>query len=133
MPETPDLTAWSAALTGLYARVAGIGALRNAQAWRRMIEEVAASPALQLLCGLLELVVGALVYLANPWTPSDLLACAMKAMGGVLMVEALAIAGFCDLYTQFWLRSLNLMHRGWPLFTMALGLALTLAGMLRFV
>jgi len=132
MPEPLDLTAWSAALLGLYVTAAGIGALRNASAWRTMIEEIAASPALQLLCGLLELLVGALVYLANPWVPADLLACLMKATGGLMMVEALAIAGFCDIYTQFWLRTLNHMHRGWAWFTMVLGLALAVTGMLRF-
>jgi hypothetical protein len=34
--------------------------------WREMIGEVERSPTLQFLCGMLELVVGALVHLANP-------------------------------------------------------------------
>ena len=96
------------------------------------MRHTAASPALQLLCGLLELLVGALVYLANPWVPADLLSCVLKAAGGLMMVEALAIAGFCDIYTQFWLRTLNHMHRGWALFTIVLGIAIAVAGMLRF-
>ena len=132
MPEHLDLTAWSATLTGLYVLFAGIGALRNPVAWRRMIEEVASSPALQLLCGLLELLVGALVWLANPWVPSDVLACVLKAAGALMMAEALMIAGFCDIYTQFWLRTMNHMHRGWSLFTVVVGLALAVAGMIRF-
>ncbi len=132
MAVTIDLTAWSATLTGIYILFAGIGALRNPRSWRSMIEEIAASPALQLLAGLLELLVGALVYLANPWVPADLMACVLKAAGGLMMVEALMIAGFCDIYTQFWLRTLNHMHRGWALFMIAAGVVLIAAGQLRF-
>ena len=49
----------------------------------------------------------------------------------VMMVEALAILGFVDIYTQFWLRSLTFMHRGWALSTMAFGLVLAVVGALR--
>jgi len=132
MQVTLDLTAWSATLLGVYVLFAGIGALRNPAAWRGMIEEVASSPALQLLCGLLELLVGALVYLANPWLPSDLLSTLLKAAGGLMMLEALMIAGFCDIYTQFWLRTLNHMHRGWSILIIVVGIALVVAGQLRF-
>jgi len=127
-----ELTGWSALLLGLYTLFAGIGALRNPAAWRSMIEEVNRSPALQLLCGLLELLVGALVYLANPWVPADTLSCLLKGMGGIMMLEALVLVGFCDIYAQFWLKNLTHMYRGWALFTVALGLALTVAGGFRF-
>lgn len=126
-----DPTAWSALVLGLTALFAGIGALRKPGAWRTMIEEVERSPALQFLCGMMELVIGTVVYLANPWLPSDLATCVLKVMGGAMMVEALMILGFVDIYTQFWLRSLTHMHRGWALSTMALGLALTVVGSLR--
>jgi uncharacterized protein YjeT (DUF2065 family) len=127
-----DYTGWSAVLLGLYTLFAGIGALRNPRAWQTMIEEVNRSPALQLLCGLLELLVGALVYLANPWVPADLLSCVMKAMGGVMMLEALVLVAFCDIYSQFWVKNLTHMYRGWAMLTVALGLALTVAGGFRF-
>ncbi|HOB13306.1 MAG TPA: hypothetical protein PK680_00815 [Novosphingobium sp.] len=126
-----DPTAWTAMLLGLTALFAGIGALRKPGAWRTMLEEVENSPALQFLCGLMELVIGAVVYLANPWVPSDLISCVMKAMGGLMMVEALAILGFVDIYSQFWLRSLTHMHRGWAMSTVVLGLVLTVLGALR--
>ena len=48
------------------------------------------------------------------------------------MIEALAILGFVDIYTQFWLRSLTHMHRGWAMSTVVLGLALSVAGAARF-
>ncbi|TXH31591.1 MAG: hypothetical protein E6Q94_07810 [Burkholderiaceae bacterium] len=131
MSVTIDPTAWTAMLLGLTATFAGIGALRKPGAWRTMLEEVERSPALQFLCGLMELVIGAAVYLANPFVPSDLLACGLKVMGGLMMVEALAILGFVDIYTQFWLRSLTHMHRGWATSTVVLGLILLVAGALR--
>lgn len=126
-----DPTAWTAMLLGLTALFAGIGALRKPGAWRVMLDEVERSPALQFLSGLMELVIGAVVYLANPWAPADLLACGLKVMGGVMMVEALAILGFVDIYTQFWLRSLTHMHRGWATSTSAFGIALLVVGAMR--
>ena len=132
MPQALDFTAWSSLLLGMSAMFAGIGALRKPGVWRTMIDEVERSPALQFLSGMLELLVGTMVYLANPWLPSDLLACVLKAMGGAMMIEAIAILGFCDIYTQFWLKNLAGMHRGWAGFTEAMGLALNVLGALRF-
>ena len=105
-----DPTAWTALLLGMTAMFAGIGALRRPGLWRTMLEEIEASPALQFVCGMMELVVGTLVYLANPWVPADVVACVMKALGGLMMVEAVAIIGFCDIYTHFWLKNLTFMH-----------------------
>ena len=132
MDSTLDVTAWSALLLGLSAISAGIGALRKPGIWRTMIEEVEKSPALQFVCGMLELLVGTVIYLANPWVPADVLACLIKALGGGMMIEALAILGFCDIYTQFWLRTLSHLHRGWALSTVGMGLALLVAGSERF-
>jgi hypothetical protein len=130
MTVTYDPTGWSALLLGLAALAAGVGALRKPGIWRTMLEEIEASPTLQFLCGMLELVVGGMAYLGNPWVPADLLACVMKTLGGLMMIEALAIIGFVDIYSQFWLRSLTHMHRGWALTTVALGLGLAVSGSL---
>lgn len=132
MPAQMDLTAWSAALLGLFALAAAIGAFRQPGVWQTMIGEIEKSPALQLTCGFMELTSGALVYLVNPWVPADLLACVMKALGGLMMVEALVVLAFSDLYFQLWLKNLALMHRGWAVATLVFGLALAVAGMLRF-
>ena len=132
MVQAIDATGWSGFLLGLAAMAAGIGALRKPGIWRTMIEEVEASPALQFVCGMLELVVGAVVYLSNPFASTDLLACAIRILGGFMMAEALIILGFVDIYTQFWLRNLAGMHRGWATFTVLVGLALTLASSWHF-
>lgn len=132
MHQTIDFAAWSSLLLGMAALFAGIGALRKPGIWRTMIDEVEASPALQFLSGMMELLVGTLVYLANPWIPADLLSCVLKAMGGFMMVEAIVILGFCDIYTQFWLRTLAHMHRGWATSTALLGVVLMVPSLLRF-
>jgi uncharacterized protein YjeT (DUF2065 family) len=132
MPDTFDATAWSSLIVGLYTLFAGVGALRNPQTWRAMIEEVNQSPALQLVSGLLELMFGTAVYLANPWVPTDVLTCVMKSIGGIMMIEALVLIAFCDIYAGFWLRNLTHMHRGWALFTVLMGLGLTVLGFARF-
>lgn len=130
--DTFDATAWSALVLGLTALFAGIGALRKPGAWRIMLEEIERSPALQFVCGMMELVIGTVIYLANPWLPADLVSCVLKGMGGLMMIEALAILGFVDIYSQFWLRSLTHMHRGWAMSTVAGGLVLTVLGAARF-
>ena len=132
MDETLDPTAWTALLVGLYTLFAAIGALRRPEVWRKMLVEVDESASLQLVAGLLELMLGAAIYLANPWIPADVLSCVLKSIGGVLMMEALAIIGFSDIYSGFWLRNLSHMHRGWALFSVLIGLALTVVGFARF-
>ena len=132
MPEPMDPTAWSSLMLGLAALSAGVGALRKPGIWRVMIAEIEKSPTLQFLSGMVELLTGTLVYLANPFAPADILACAMKALGGLMMFEALMIIGFLDIYTQMWIRSLSHMHRGWASFTLILGLVLSVAGAMRF-
>jgi len=127
-----DATGWSGFLLGLAALAAGIGALRRPGIWRTMIDEVVASPALQFVCGMLELLVGAIVYLANPFSASDVLASAIRLIGGFMMAEALVILAFVDIYTQAWLRNLANMHRGWALFTVLVGAVLTAASAYHF-
>lgn len=133
MDQAFDPTAWSATLLGLFGVAVAIGALRQPGIWGRMVGEIESSPALQLLCGFVELFVGAAIYLLNPWVPADLLATMMKAVGGLMMAEALVVMAISDLYFQTWLKNLAAMRRGWPLFTLLVGLVLAGAGMVRFV
>lgn len=132
MPEVIDTTAWSAALLGLVALFAALGALRKPGAWQTMIGEIEKSPALQLVCGFIEMTAGAAIYLANPWVPADVLACVMKAIGGLMMLEALMVLGFSDLYFQLWLKNLSALQRGWAAVTLVAGLVLAVEGMIRF-
>jgi len=98
-----------------------------------MIEEIESSPALQMTVGLLELALGALVYLANrSGGVEDGLALAMQLLGGLMVAEALVIMAFSDIYIHFWMRKLGTRSRGWALFVILIGAALGLAGLFRF-
>lgn len=127
-----DPIAWASFLLGLFTIVAGIGALRQPGLWKTAVDEIIHSPALQILSGLLEILVGSLVYLSSPWNPDDLLSCIMKALGGMMMAEALMVVGFCDIYSQFWLRNLANFQRGWAMVSIVAGVGLALAGAMRF-
>lgn len=132
MQHTIDPVAWSATLLGLFAVSVAIGALRQPGTWARMIEEIEQSPALQMLSGFVELFVGAAIYLLCAWNAQDLLSMAMKAIGGLMMAEALVVMAISDLYFQIWLKNLAAMKRGWPVATLVFGAVLAVAGMLRF-
>ena len=133
MLGTFDATSWTSALLGLFAIAAAVGALRQPGTWRTMIDEIDKSPALQLLGGFMELFVGAAIYLVNPWDAGDVLTCVMKTIGGLMMIEALVVMGFSDLYFHFWLKNLAAMHRGWAIVTLVIGAGLALAGFMRFI
>ena len=133
MNPSLDITGWSASLLGLFCVAVAIGALRQPGTFRTMVSEIEKSPALQLLSGFVELFVGAVIYLLNPWMPEDLLATIMKALGGLMMAEALVVMAFSDIYFHLWLKNLAALQRGWPAFTLIAGAILTVAGALRFV
>ena len=50
-----------------------------------------------------------------------------------MMIEALVVMGFSDLYFQLWLKNLAAMHRGWAVATLLLSLVLAGFGFARFV
>ncbi|MBE5074652.1 hypothetical protein IM511_10090 [Erythrobacteraceae bacterium E2-1 Yellow Sea] len=127
-----DPVAWTATLLGLFSVAVAIGALRQPGQFAKMVTEIGDSPALQLLSGFAELFIGAVIYLVNPWAAHDLLAMIMKAIGGLMMAEALVVMAISDLYFQVWLKNLAAMRRGWPIATLVLGGVLAIAGMMRF-
>ena len=127
-----DATAWTAMFLGLFSVFAAIGALRQRGAWQRLVAEVERSPALQMISGVAEMAAGAAIYLANPWLPGDILACLMKFIGGLMLLEALVVAGFSDIYFHFWLKNLAFMYRAWAIVTLLIGAVLTVAGSLHF-
>lgn len=132
---TADLTlapAWTALFLGLFALFAGIGEYRKPGHWQSLIEEIVASPALQLVTGLLELFLGAVVYVLNPWGSHDALASALNVIGGLMCVEALAVVAFSDIYMAFWVRRFGPLSRLWCGCSIALGLALVVVAGLHF-
>jgi hypothetical protein len=130
--QIADDTGWTAVLLGLFMFFAAVGALRRPGLWQGMVAEFERSPALQLLASLVELLIGSVIYLLNPWVVADPLTCVMKLLGGLMVIEALVVVGFSDAYLHFWLRNLSFMKRGWPIVTLIAGVALMAWGGLRF-
>ena len=131
----PDLTlapAWTALFLGLFALFAGIGELRQTGHWQKLLEEMAASPALQLITALLELFLGAAVYVVNPWASADWLSSAMSVLGGLMIIEALVVLAFSDVYMAFWLRRFGPLSKLWAWLSIGLGVALTVVGIAHF-
>ena len=132
MPDISLAPAWAALFLGLFALFAGLGELRKAGHWEKLLAEISASPALQMITGLVELALGAVIYAANPWGSTDWLASAMSVIGGFMCLEALAILAFSDVYMAFWLRRFGLLSKLWVAISMILGIALIAVALPRF-
>lgn len=132
MPDLSLASAWTALFLGLFALFAGIGELRNAGHWNKVLQEIATSPALQLITGLLELFLGAAIYLANPWDSPDWLSKVMSILGGLMALEALAVLAFSDVFMAFWLRRFGPVSRLWALISILFGVVLIALAIPRF-
>ncbi|MEZ5712895.1 MAG: hypothetical protein R3E11_09640 [Sphingobium sp.] len=133
MMQNIDATAWTSLLLGLFLLGSAIGELRRPGLWRGMLLEVEQSSALQLTLGIIELALGAAVYLANPWNPQDWLAAFMTIIGGLMIIEAVIFLAIADLYLRFWLPRIGTNWRGWAVVSFLIGLWLALAGLHRFI
>lgn len=132
MPDVSQAPAWTALFLGLFALFAGVGELRKPGHWQKLIEEIVASPALQLATGLLELFLGAVIYIANPWASPDWLSSLLSVIGGLMCIEALAVIAFSDVYMAFWVRRFGPLSKLWCGCSIAIGLALIVVGALHF-
>ena len=95
------ITAWILLIIGLYALAASIGELRKPGTWARMMWEIERSKALQFLTGIIVLVLGAAVYLVNPYNPADWASILVTAIGGLMMLEGIAFLAFPDWMMRF--------------------------------
>lgn len=132
MTDPTEIPAWTALFFGLFSLAAAIGEFRARGTWQRMLEEIAASPALIVVLSLFEVAMGAIVYLANPWGTGDGLASLMHVLGGVMALEGLVIAAFGGNFIRFWLRLLAPLMRAWLVLAVVLGIALVAIAIPRF-
>ncbi|MCJ2184152.1 hypothetical protein MTR62_15845 [Novosphingobium sp. 1949] len=132
MPDLSLAPAWTALFIGLFALFAGLGEWRKPGHWHTLIGEIVGSPALQMVTGLVELFLGAVVYLANPWASPDWLSSTMSVIGGLMCIEALLVIAFSDVYMAFWLRRFGPLSRLWSGCSMAIGAVLIGVGLMRF-
>jgi len=132
MSDTFDIAGFTSLFMGLFAIAAAIGEWRRPGLWQKMVAEIGASPALQLLTAFAEVALGAVIYLANPWDPPDTLSCLMNAIGGLMVLEGLVIAAFADRWLALVTRMTAPLMRLWVGLAVILGLALIVAAIPRF-
>jgi len=131
MAESPDIPAWIALFLGLYALAAGIGELRAPNTWWTMLKEFERSPALRFVTGLVVLILGAAIYLVNPWQPADWLAIAVTAMAGIAVAEGLLILAAGERFLHLARALLGRAGRAWAAFAALFGLAAIVVGLSR--
>ena len=132
MTQSSDFPAWIALFLGLYSLAAAIGELRMPGTWQKMLKELAGSPALLITISFFETGLGAVIYLASPWDPTDLLASAMNLLGGLMVIEGILLAAFGNRFIGFWAILLAPLMRLWLLLAAVIGVVLIVAAIPRF-
>ncbi|MGB5723059.1 MAG: hypothetical protein WBM39_01485 [Parasphingorhabdus sp.] len=131
MGNAGNITGWITFFIGLYAIAAGAGEFRRPGYWAKMVQEVRVSSALQFLTGIFTLVLGATIYLVNPWNPSDLLSILITVVGAWIFIEGALILAVGDWFLNFAGKLMGAGNRLWAVLSIALGLAAIFAAMVR--
>ncbi|MEE9432898.1 MAG: hypothetical protein V3V15_01500 [Sphingorhabdus sp.] len=133
MAQAGTITAWILLIFGFYSLGAAIGELRRPGGWARVMWEVEQSNALQFLIGFVVLVLGALVYLVNPYNPSDWQSILVTLLGGLMMAEGIAFLAFPDWIIRFSRSMMNSSSSIWAWLSLLIGAALILIGYVRLL
>jgi hypothetical protein len=131
MAESADIAAWIALFVGLYSLAAAVGELRAPNTWWMMLKEFERSPALRLVTGLVVLVLGAAIYLVNPWRPEDWLAVTVSAIGGAAVAEGMLILAAGDRFLHVARALIGRAGRAWAGFAALFGIAAILVALSR--
>lgn len=131
MGNADNITGWITLFFGFYGLAAGIGEFRNPGFWGRMVREVEGSSALQFLTGFITLILGATIYLVNPFDSSDWLSILITVIGGWILVEGMLIMAVGDWFLGFAARLMGKGGRAWAMLAILFGLAAAFAGFVR--
>lgn len=133
MADTNNITAWILLILSIYAIAASIGELTKPGSWARMIWELDQSPALRFLTGIFVLVLGAAVYLVNPYDSSDWASILVTVMGGLMMLEGIAFLAFPDWMMKLCRALMGQSSKLYALFSLALGIAFLFVSYVSFL
>ena len=131
MAEGADISAWIALFLGLYALAASLGELRSPNTWWTMLKDFERSPALRFVTGIVTLMLGAAIYLVNPWRPGDWLAIAVSVVGGVAVVEGMLMLAAGERFLHLTRALLGRAGRAWAGFGALFGIAAIVVAMMR--
>lgn len=131
MGSAGEITGWITLFFGLYGLAAGVGEFRNPGFWGKMLREIRASSALQFISGLVTLILGAIIYLVNPFDPADWLSILITVIGGWIIIEGMLILAAGDWFMDFSARLMGKGARVWAVLAIIFGLAAAFTGLLR--
>lgn len=131
MGNAANITGWITFFVGLYAFAAGIGELRRPGFWAGMVREVRASSAIQFLTGMVTIVVGAAIYLTNPYNPQDILSILITVMGAFIFLEGAAILAFGDWFLGMAGKMMNAGNKIWAGVSILIGIGAIFVALVR--
>jgi uncharacterized protein YjeT (DUF2065 family) len=121
------LTLRLAEAIGLYLIVIGLSGLSAPQRWRALMDELIASPALQMTMGVLVFAIGVTLAMIHSFL-SDPLAIVVTLIGWAALLEGALLIAVPGPLLRLGLWSLN-YTRIWAIVSLLLGILLALAGL----
>ncbi|SIN83713.1 hypothetical protein SAMN02745824_1980 [Parasphingorhabdus marina DSM 22363] len=131
MANADTITAWITFFFGLYAFAAGLGELRQPGFWADMLSDVKRSRALQFLTGMITLVLGATIFLVNPFNPTDWLSILITVLGVWIFLEGVLIFAFGDWFLNFAGKMMGSGLRIWAILSLVLGILIIFVALWR--
>lgn len=131
MAETATIPAWILLFFGIYALAASLGEFRQPGFWKSMIDDFEKVPALRFLTGIVCLVLGAAIYLTNPWVPGDWLSVVVTVIGGWVVVEGVMFLAFGDKFVKLSALMMGGGMRIWAIVGAVMGAAMVVFALTR--
>jgi uncharacterized protein YjeT (DUF2065 family) len=122
------LTLRLAEAIGLYLLLVGLSGLSAPQRWRTLMDELIASPALQMILGVLVFAIGVTLAMVHSIL-ADPLAILVTLIGWAALLEGALLIAVPGPLLRLGLWSLN-YTRIWAIVSLILGILLALAGLL---
>ena len=133
MAQFTDLPGGLAFFAGLFALALGFAELRVRGFYLELLSEWEHAPGLRFLTGVVFVLVGAAIYLANPWQVGDPLAMFVTVLGGAIVAAGLAFVAVGERMMALARRLVGVRGRGWAYALVACGVVLIAATYARLV
>ncbi|MBB3034935.1 hypothetical protein [Alteriqipengyuania lutimaris] len=131
MATADTIPAWIVMFLGIYSFAAAMGELRMPGTWNGMLTDFETSPGMRFIAGIFTLTLGACIYLITPWRPEDWLFIAVAALGGLLVVEGIALLAAGERFVTFARWALAGASEVWAGISAVLGAALIFVALSR--
>ena len=133
MADQSNISEWILLFFGLYSLAAGIGEFRQPGFWMSLFDDFSNTPSLRFLTGIICLVMGAAIYLTNPWDPGDWMSVVVTVIGGWIVIEGLAFLAFGDRFIRFAAAMMGSGQRVWAIIASVLGVAMIALPLMRLL